>query len=158
MPQLRNDTTGELIAPCVSRATTPWQRAIGYLGRRTVDAGEGLWFERCSAIHTLGLRACIDIVFLDHEQTVVRIVSRARRNRIFDGGAGAAAVLELGPGVAGQRVRIGDRLELEECEPECACGPHSRPPFADNDKRVARKCALFRKVRPRVQLPNVRLG
>lgn len=113
MPQLRNDTTGELIAPCVSRATTPWQRAIGYLGRRTVDAGEGLWFDRCSAIHTLGLRVRIDVVFMDAEQTVIRVISPASRNRIIHGGARSAAVLELGSGVAESRVRVGDRLTFE---------------------------------------------
>jgi uncharacterized membrane protein (UPF0127 family) len=110
---LRNGTTGELIAPHVSRARAPWTRALGYLHRRNVDAAEGLWFASCSSIHTVGLRASIDVVFVDRQQAVVRIVSRARRNRIFHGGAQAAAVIELGPGVAETRMRIGDRLLLD---------------------------------------------
>jgi uncharacterized membrane protein (UPF0127 family) len=81
MRSLRNGTTGEIVAPHISRARAPWTRALGYLHRRNVDAAEGLWFDRCSSIHTVGLRA--------------------------------AAVIELGPGVAETRVRIGDRLLLE---------------------------------------------
>jgi uncharacterized membrane protein (UPF0127 family) len=110
---LRNGTTGEIVAANVSRARAPWTRALGYLHRRNVDAAEGLWFDRCSSIHTVGLRASIDVVFVDRQQAVVRIVSRAQRNRVFHGGAQAAAVIELGPGVAATRVRIGDRLRLE---------------------------------------------
>lgn len=113
MAQLRNGTTGEVVAGRVSAARTPWTRAIGYLGRRSVDAGEGLWFDRCASIHTIGMRASIDVVFIDREQTVVCVVPRAQRNRIIRGGAGAAAVIELGPGVAEHRVRVGDRLQLE---------------------------------------------
>jgi uncharacterized membrane protein (UPF0127 family) len=113
MRSLRNGTTGEIVAPHISRARAPWTRALGYLHRRNVDAAEGLWFDRCSSIHTVGLRASIDVVFVDREQAVVGVVSRAQRNRIFYGGARAAAVIELGPGVAETRVRIGDRLLLE---------------------------------------------
>jgi uncharacterized membrane protein (UPF0127 family) len=111
--RLRNCTTGEVIAQRVVCPTAAWQRAWGFLGRRSVDPAEGLWFERCAAIHTLGMRACIDIVFVDRGQTVVRIVPRAARNRIFPGGAHAAATLELGPGVTEARIRVGDRLQLE---------------------------------------------
>ena len=98
--RLRNGTTGEVVAGRVSRAVTPWQRALGYLGRRTVNAREGLWFDRCSSIHTVGMRASIDVVFVDRDATVLRVVPRAPRNRFFTGGPRAAAVLELAGGVA----------------------------------------------------------
>jgi uncharacterized membrane protein (UPF0127 family) len=113
VPQLHNETTGELLAPRVARATAPWARAIGYLGRSSVDACEGLWFDRCASVHTLGMRAIVDLVFVDANGAAVRVIGRARRNRVFCGGAGAAAAIELGPGVAETRVRIGDRLRLE---------------------------------------------
>ena len=113
MRQLRNGTTGELLVARITRAKAPWTRAIGYLHRGSVDPGEGLWFDRCASIHTVGLRASIDVVFVDRAQTVVRVVPRAKRNRVFHGGEGAAATIELGPGVTANRVRIGDRLVLE---------------------------------------------
>jgi hypothetical protein len=110
---LRNCTSGKLVAGRVSHARTPWARALGYLPRRAVDADEGLWFAGCASIHTFGMRASIDVVFVDREGTVVRVVARAARNRLVPGGPGAAHVLELGPGVAAEHVRIGDRLQLE---------------------------------------------
>jgi uncharacterized membrane protein (UPF0127 family) len=111
--RLRNTTTDTILAERVTYARMPWVRAIGYLGRREVDVREGLWFERCASVHTFGMRASIDVVFLDCDRTVVRIAPRARRNRMFHGGPRATAVLELGPGVTDAGVRIGDRLALE---------------------------------------------
>jgi uncharacterized membrane protein (UPF0127 family) len=114
VPRLWNCTTGEVLAERVSRATTPWGRAIGYLLRRDIDLSEGLWLDRCSIIHTVGMRASIDVVFVDNAQHVVRIVSRARQNRFFYGGTRAVAALELGSGfVRNHRIALGDRVRLE---------------------------------------------
>ncbi len=114
MKRLRNRATGVLIAERIACPTAPWERALGYLSRRTVDPGEGLWFGRCALIHTLGMRAGIDIVFVDRDRTIVRVISRARRNRLFYGGARAAAALELAAGSAERNgLRPGDRLALE---------------------------------------------
>jgi uncharacterized membrane protein (UPF0127 family) len=112
--QLRNCTTGEIVVERIARATTPWDRALGYLARRAVATSEGLWFEHCSLVHTLGMRARIDVVFVDAAGRIVRVVARARRNRVFAGGACAVAALELAAGVADRHaLAIGDRLALE---------------------------------------------
>ncbi len=113
MRRLRNCTTGEIVAQRVTSPRTPWERAVGYLRRRRVDPAEGLWFERCGAVHTLGMRAPIDVVFVDRDNTVVRIVAPALRNRVFLGGSSAAATLELAAGTVACRIRVGDRLQLE---------------------------------------------
>jgi uncharacterized membrane protein (UPF0127 family) len=110
---LRNCTTGEVVAARVSRALTPWRRAVGYLDRSRIEVREGLWFDRCSAIHTIGMRASIDVVFVDERAMVLRVVSRAPRNRFLSGGPHASAVLELAGGVAEEFVRPGDRLQFE---------------------------------------------
>jgi uncharacterized membrane protein (UPF0127 family) len=59
------------------------------------------------------MRASIDVVFVDRQATVLRIVPRAFRNRVFAGGPRAAAVLELAGGVAEGLLRPGDRLGFE---------------------------------------------
>jgi uncharacterized membrane protein (UPF0127 family) len=114
MARLRDAQTGVLIAERVSLATAPLQRMIGYLGRVTVDPAEGLWFDRCTTIHTVGMRARIDVLFLDRERTIVRVVPNAPRNRVLAGGARAVSVLELAAGVAETHgLRPGVRLLLE---------------------------------------------
>jgi uncharacterized membrane protein (UPF0127 family) len=112
--RLRNCRNDEILAERISAVTAPWKRAVGYLLRRDVEAGEGLWFDRCSMIHTVGMRASIDVVFVDVEQKIVRVVSGARRNRVFAGGPRAVAAIELRSGVATSHdLLIGDRLALE---------------------------------------------
>ncbi len=114
MARLRNCTTGEIIADRVASVTAPWSRAIGYLPRSRVEPSEGLWFDHCSSVHTLGMRAAIDVVFVDRDRQIVRVIVDAPRNRILHGGAAATAVIELGAGCATlHRLALGDRLQLE---------------------------------------------
>jgi uncharacterized membrane protein (UPF0127 family) len=113
MAQLRNERTGAVLAEHVAAAATPWERLVGYLPRASVDANEGLWFDRCSTIHTVGMRASIDVIFVDRDWRVVRVVAPAPLNRLLSGGAQAVGTIELGSGaLAPERVAVGDRLRL----------------------------------------------
>jgi hypothetical protein len=60
---LRNARSGEVLATSVSRATNPWTRGVGLLPRASVAPDEGLWIARCNAVHTVGMRATIDLFF-----------------------------------------------------------------------------------------------
>lgn len=50
------------------------QRARGLLGSDKLGPSEGLLLENCSSIHMFGMRFALDIVFLDREGTVIKIV------------------------------------------------------------------------------------
>jgi uncharacterized membrane protein (UPF0127 family) len=112
MAVLRNLTSGALVADNVARANNPLTRAIGLLGRGRLSPNEGLWIEGCSAVHTVGMRAVIDLYFLDRDQRVVRIVSGVRPYRLAIACRGAASVIELGAH-QGRAVAVGDHLALE---------------------------------------------
>lgn len=113
MPKLRNVTTGEVIAENVRVADGWWERFAGLIPRGDVGPDEGLWFRDCWAIHTLLMRAKIDVIFLDDEERVVRTVARVRRNRPAVACLGARNVVELGAGaLEGRDLLPGDRLEL----------------------------------------------
>lgn len=91
-------------------------RLRGLLGRHELPAGEGLLLRPCGSVHTWFLRFPIDVVFLDRELTVLRVLPRMRRWRVA-GARGAKAVLELAAGEAETRgIRPGDRLALDEGE------------------------------------------
>jgi hypothetical protein len=114
MAVLRNATNGSIVAHDVGRASNPLTRGIGLLGRARVSPDEGLWIDRCGAVHTLGMRATLDLYFLDREQCVVRIVPGVRPNRLAVTCREAATVVELGANLKGERaVALGDRLVLE---------------------------------------------
>lgn len=111
---LRNATSGAVVAHSVGRATNPLTRGIGLLGRARLSPDEGLWIDGCSAVHTLGMRATLDLYFLDRDQRVVRIVAGVRPNRLAVTCRNAATVVELGAvAEEGRAIALGDRLVLE---------------------------------------------
>lgn len=78
-------------------------RLVGLIGRRPLDPGVGLWLRPCDAVHTVGLRFAIDVVFVDAAGRVKRVDECVRpwRVRIC---LGAHSVVEL---AAGEARRLG---------------------------------------------------
>lgn len=72
-------------------------RCRGLLGRPAPGADEGMLIQPCSSIHTLGMRYPIDVVWLDRDHTIRKLVDNLRPGR-FSFCPGARAVLELGAG------------------------------------------------------------
>ena len=114
MAQLKNATTGEVLAENVTYADTWWQRLTGFIPREHIDPDEGLWFRDCWAIHTIGMRANIDVIFLDAAGCVVRTQRSVPLQRPMVACAGARNVVELGAGALdGRDLLSGDKLVLE---------------------------------------------
>lgn len=109
---LRNMTTGTVIARDVRTAATPWRRTVGLLGLAVIDADRGLWFGGCRSLHTIGMRATIDVIFLDATGRVVRFAQGVRANRIAVRCAAACTAIELGSS-PDARVAVGDLVRLD---------------------------------------------
>jgi uncharacterized membrane protein (UPF0127 family) len=104
--------TGREIAGNVVRAAGPLGRTFGLLGRRSLEPGEGMWFDHSAAIHTFGMRATIDVAFVDADGCVVRVFERVGPWRVASA-AGARDVVELAPGTCETAgVRAGSRIEM----------------------------------------------
>ncbi|MBC5799112.1 MAG: DUF192 domain-containing protein [Candidatus Eremiobacteraeota bacterium] len=110
---LHNRTSGDVLASRVRRAADPLARGIGLLARARVAADEGVWIGGCSAVHTLGMRATIDLYFLDRDGCVMKIVPAVSPGRLSVSCRGAKNVVELGAAGDERPVRLGDRLALE---------------------------------------------
>jgi uncharacterized membrane protein (UPF0127 family) len=92
-------TDGSVAVERCRRARTAARRMQGLLGRSALPVGEGLWLEPAGSIHTFFMRFPIDVVFLDRDSRVLKIVRdvgpwRAAACR------GARAALELAAGEA----------------------------------------------------------
>jgi uncharacterized membrane protein (UPF0127 family) len=110
---LRNATTGAVIATRVDRATTFLERTVGLRARPRVRPDEGLWFDNCSAINTLGMQAPIDVIFIDAQNTVVLLCPEVRGGMWSLVCRDAVSAIELGGGALREvDVVPGDRLEL----------------------------------------------
>ena len=113
MPLLRNSTTGKIVATRIDRLSSFLHRAVGLLARTTIRPDEGVWITSCKAIHTIGMRVAIDVIFVNSEGRVIRAVHDVKPNRIALSCPGAKAVVELGSGALHEvDVLPGDLLEL----------------------------------------------
>ncbi len=59
-----------------------WRRAAGLFLFRGMGPHEGLWLRPCRAVHTMGMRGAIDLVFLDRHGVVVKTVHALPPNRL----------------------------------------------------------------------------
>lgn len=115
MPRLYSVTNERGIAVCdrCTIADTPVSRLRGLLGRKELNANEGLLLRPESSVHTWFMRFPIDLVFLEADLTVLSVREHVRPWRTA-GERGARSVLELPAGTCEQRqLRPGDRLALE---------------------------------------------
>src|SRR5688500_14878017 len=109
-----NETRQRLVADRAEEATTFATRLKGLLGRRTLDAGEGLHIDPCNSIHMFFMRFAIDAVLLDRDLQVVKIVHAIPPWRVTSVYRSARSVLELPAGVAqATGMQEGDRLRFD---------------------------------------------
>lgn len=114
MRSLCNVTTGQVVATRARVAEGFVDRVFGFLNRKHIDLEEALWLPRCASIHTMGMREAIDVLFLDREDRVVRVLCNVPSNRLAVFCRGATSVIELGAGALQRSdVLIGDRFSLE---------------------------------------------
>ena len=109
---LMNERTRERVAAAVEIAATRTSRRRGLLGRDRLDDATAMLLAPCAAVHTVGMRFAIDVVFVDRQGYAVKVVRGLRPWRIALA-AGARAVVELPEGSLGWgRILPGDRLYL----------------------------------------------
>jgi len=112
--KLWNRSRQTLLAEDVRVANTFFSRLKGLLGTSELPQGQGLWIKPCDSIHMFGMQYAIDVIFVDEQGGVVKLVEDLRPGRLA-GCSGASGAIELPSGwvkVAG--VSIGDMLEIEK--------------------------------------------
>ncbi len=107
-----NKASGCVLGQAIERADTSKTRRKGLLKRSGLQKGEGLWIVPCESIHTFFMRFDIDVVFLDRNKKVVKLVERLRPWRLAMSWR-ARTVLELPPSaIAETGTKRGDQLEF----------------------------------------------
>ena len=107
-----NTTRNAPVATKVEKADTSASRSKGLLGRESLAADEGLWIVPCPMIHTFFMKFPIDVLFLDADLKVQRVIEDLRPWRLSPWVLSARSVLELKGGVLKGSVREGDTLEM----------------------------------------------
>ena len=78
-------------------STTFWSRLRGLYGLTPLSDHEGMLISPCRAIHTLGMRCKIDVVFVDSHLRELKRLDSLCKNR-FSACRAATAVIELPAG------------------------------------------------------------
>ena len=108
---VHNSTRDSVLGTRITHARRWYQRLRGLLGRDGLDDCEGLLLEPCRAVHMMGMRFALDVLFVDREGVVVAVYpglapgARTRYHRE------ARAALELPAGTLAATGTVpGDRL------------------------------------------------
>ncbi len=110
MCRLINQTRSAVVAEQVTLADGFWSRFKGLMLRKQLADGEGLLLTGTSSVHTALMRFPIDVVFLDKQHAVVKVVPALKPYRVaFSRGS---STLELPAGQAGE-IERGDVLVME---------------------------------------------
>ena len=108
---LYNHTRGNVAGHRIGYADRSLSRLVGLLGRRRLDAGEGIWIRPSSGIHTFAMAFAIDVIGLDRELRVVRLWPNLRPWRIPMPSLRITSVVELAAGEISMRgINLGDLL------------------------------------------------
>lgn len=104
-----------MLADRADIADTSAKRRTGLLKHERLAPGEGLWIPT-EAVHTLGMKFPIDVLFLSRKRKVLKVRSNMVRGRIAIC-LRAHSVLELPAGTAQETGTVaGDQLEFEKYE------------------------------------------
>ena len=113
MYEVRNARTQQLVASHASFAASWRTRMVGLLGRRALPDGEALIFPRCRAIHTIGMRFPIDVIFVDQTWQVVALNRGLKPGQITLPAWRAWGVIEAPEGtIERTHLELGDQLEI----------------------------------------------
>ena len=115
--RITNARTGGLVSDDAVLATSAVGRMKGLLGRKSMEPGEAIILRPASSIHTLFMRFPLDVIYLDSEHKVLKVVSNLVPFR-FSATSRAQSVVEMASGSTRDLdLRVGDPLLLELIHP-----------------------------------------
>jgi uncharacterized protein len=103
--------SGRVLATTVRGAFDSASRREGLLKQSTWPQGSALVIAPCQAVHTVGMRFAIDVLFVDRAGRVVKVRERVRPWRVA-GALTAFAAIELPAGSLAGQIRSGDAVTV----------------------------------------------
>lgn len=113
MMKLLNKTKNQIIATHVELADTFIKRAVGLLGHKNLDKENCMWFDECKSIHTIGMRFSLDVIFVDKNMVVKKVLLNVKPGRLTFPVWSARSAFEFSAGaLEKQNIQPGDQLDL----------------------------------------------
>ena len=112
--RIRNITKNICLAEEAVMAQALFKRMKGLLGKARLRQGEAMVLKPCNSIHTFFMAFAIDVLFLDKDNLVVKILHNVSPFRISGIYLKAQSVVELPAGtIQATSTSIGDVLLFE---------------------------------------------
>lgn len=92
---IKEDGSKEILAKRLAVADTFWSRFKGLMGKKKLISGCALLLYPCSSVHTFFMRFPIDVVYLDKDMNILKVVKAMKPWRLDFGHKKAVYVLEL---------------------------------------------------------------
>jgi hypothetical protein len=113
---VRNKTRDTLLAGTLLNINSHFREMLYTLNRIGIPRDCAVWITPCHTVYTVGIHSPVDIVFLDAESRVIKILRNFPPDCCTDGVPGAIGALELPSNrLAESGTRKGDVLELDLC-------------------------------------------
>jgi uncharacterized protein len=93
-----DDRSGAVLARRANLCDSPLSRFCGLMLRAKLPESEGVILSPCNSVHMALMRFAIDLVYLDKENRIVKIIHGLKPYRISLGGFRAHAAIELPAG------------------------------------------------------------
>ncbi len=109
--RILNRTRESVLGSRVGLADHWWSRTRGFLGRPSPANGEGLLLSPCRAVHTMGMKFTLDVLFLDRQGRVLALYPDLgpRRHTAWHGTARYALEVPAGT-IAASGTQEGDLI------------------------------------------------
>ena len=105
-------THNKILATEAQLAKTFFTRLKGLLGTKKLDKGKGIVIRPCSSIHTVGMKYAIDVIFLDNNDRIVKIIKDMPAGN-FSFCSDSSYVFELPAGtIEASGTVVGDKISL----------------------------------------------
>jgi len=112
-----NQTRNSFLALRVRKTQSVFIRLPGWSGRKCLEPCDGIWLISRSGIYTIGRTSAMDVIYLDNQGRVIRLVEHLKPFPISILAPPCRDVLELpARTIYGSHTEIGDQLLI--CAPE----------------------------------------
>ena len=112
--QIVNVAKGAVIVQKAQIASSLGQRLKGLLGKKSLLVNEGLILKPCASIHTFFMRFPIDVLFLDKNMHIIKLIQNMPPGRFSSTVWGSKMTIELPAGKLSQtNTQVGDIIEIK---------------------------------------------
>ena len=107
--------TNQIVVENLKIATGLFSRAIGLLGKRSINSDFGIMFPKCRSIHTHFMMFPIDIIFVDDKNCITELFESLKPWKVLiSKNKESSHIIEMAAGTIKRlNLTIGSQLELK---------------------------------------------